>query len=403
MSSTAIRLRDVSKEFTIHRDKSLKERIVNAGRSRKNVERFTALKDISFDVPTGSTVGLIGHNGSGKSTLLKLVGGILRPSEGKVLHRGRIAALLELGAGFHGDLTGRENVYLNASLLGLNRAQTDKAFDEIVEFSEIPEKIDTQVKFYSSGQYVRLAFAVAVHVDPEILLVDEVLAVGDEPFQRKCLDRIRTFQAEGRTIVLVTHGLDTVRDMCDRSIVLDHGSMLLDGTAIEGVRLLRDLYSEQAQAASVENIASGRVPARVTAVRLDNSTTATPRLAPGDPLRIEIDIEATERVEDWSVGIALTNHADQIAFGTNSHLLGITLPPLLGTTTVRYELPAVPLAEDTYHVTAAVHPVSGAEWHRVDRARPFRVFGGVHQDGVAAISPVVSVPDAAGTLHAVKI
>ncbi len=198
--NVAIRLEHVSKEFTIRRDKSLKERLVNAGRSRRHAEHFVALDDVSFDVPTGSTVGLIGHNGSGKSTLLKLVGGILRPTSGSVRHRGRIAALLELGAGFHGDLTGRENVYLNASLLGLSRAQTDKHFDDIVEFSEIPEKIDTQVKFYSSGQYVRLAFAVAVHVDPEILLVDEVLAVGDEPFQRKCLDRIRTFQAEGRTM-----------------------------------------------------------------------------------------------------------------------------------------------------------------------------------------------------------
>ena len=390
MTDVAIRLEHVSKEFTIRRDKSLKERIVNAGRSRRHAEHFTALKDVSFDVPTGSTVGLIGHNGSGKSTLLKLVGGILRPSEGTVLHRGRIAALLELGAGFHGDLTGRENVYLNASLLGLSRSQTDRYFDDIVDFSEIPEKIDTQVKFYSSGQYVRLAFAVAVHVDPEILLVDEVLAVGDEPFQRKCLDRIRTFQAEGRTIVLVTHGLDTVRDMCDRAIVLDHGSMLLDGTAVEGVRLLRDLYSEQTQAVQVENAARGQVMARVTGVRLNGSGTATPRLAPGDPLTIDIDVESDHDVDDWSVGIALTNHGDAIAFGTNTHLLGVDLPRLHGRTTVRYQLPEVYFAEDTYHVTAAVHPTIGAEWHRVDRAQAFRVFGGVHQDGLVAVRPTVS-------------
>ena len=390
MSDVAIRLEHVSKEFTIRRDKSLKERIVNAGRSRRHAEHFTALRDVSFDVPTGSTLGLIGHNGSGKSTLLKLVGGILRPTSGQVLHRGRIAALLELGAGFHGDLTGRENVYLNASLLGLSRAQTDRYFDDIVDFSEIPEKIDTQVKFYSSGQYVRLAFAVAVHVDPEILLVDEVLAVGDEPFQRKCLDRIRTFQAEGRTIVLVTHGLDTVREMCDRSIVLDHGNMILDGTAIEGVRLLRDLYSEQATVASVESVAHP-VLARVTGVRLNGSATATPRLAPGDPLTIEVDVESSERIIDWSVGIALTNHADLVAFGTNTHLLKVDLPPLEGRATVSFELPSVPFSEDTYHVTAAVHPVVGAEWHRLDRARPFRVFGGVHQDGVVSLDPVIAV------------
>jgi ABC-2 type transport system ATP-binding protein len=393
--NVAIRLEHVSKEFTIRRDKSLKERLVNAGRSRRHAEHFEALKDVTFDVPTGSTVGLIGHNGSGKSTLLKLVGGILRPTAGTVRHRGRIAALLELGAGFHGDLTGRENVYLNASLLGLSRAQTDRYFDDIVEFSEIPEKIDTQVKFFSSGQYVRLAFAVAVHVDPEILLVDEVLAVGDEPFQRKCLDRIRTFQAEGRTIVLVTHGLDTVRDMCDRAIVLDHGTMLLDGTAVEGVRLLRDLYSEQTHAQSVENADKEQVHARITAVRLNGSESVTPRLAPGDPLTVEIDVESMlrtgEPVTDWSVGISLANHGDAIAFGTNTHLLGQDLPPLEGRATVRYELPAVNFAEDTYHVTAAVHPVVGPEWHRLDRVRAFRVFGGVHQDGLVAVTPKVEV------------
>jgi ABC-2 type transport system ATP-binding protein len=391
VTDVAIRLEHVSKDFTIRRDKSLKERLVNAGRSRRHTEQFTALKDVSFDVPVGSTVGLIGHNGSGKSTLLKLVGGILRPTSGSVLHRGRIAALLELGAGFHGDLTGRENVYLNASLLGLSRAQTDRYFDAIVDFSEIPDKIDTQVKFYSSGQYVRLAFAVAVHVDPEILLVDEVLAVGDEPFQRKCLDRIRTFQAEGRTIVLVTHGLDTVRDMCDRAVVLDHGVMLLDGTAVDGVRLLRDLYSEQTQATQVENAARGQVRARIAGVRLNDSQTATPRLAPGDGLRIDVDVESAETLNDWSVGIALTNHGDALAFGTNTHLLGMQLPELRGRATVRYDIPALHLPEDTYHVTAAVHPVVGAEWHRVDRARAFRVFGGVHQDGLVSMEPRVEM------------
>ena len=392
MSDVAIRVDHVTKDFTIRKDKSLKERLVNAGRSRRHAEHFTALDDVTFDIPIGSTVGLIGHNGSGKSTLLKLIGGILRPSSGEVLHRGRIAALLELGAGFHGDLTGRENVYLNASLLGLSRAQTDLYFDDIVDFSEIPEKIDTQVKFYSSGQYVRLAFAVAVHVDPEILLVDEVLAVGDEPFQRKCLDRIRTFQADGRTIVLVTHGLDTVREMCDRAIVLDHGKMLLNGTAVEGVRLLRDLYSEQTHAQSIENAARGTVRAHVIEVRLNGNVTATPRLSPGDPLTIEVDVEAAELVKDWSVGIALANHADLLAFGTNTHVMGISMPPLRGRMTVRFELPELPFAEDTYHVTAAVHPTVGAEWHRLDRARAFRVFGGVRQEGVVALAPTVSIP-----------
>ncbi|TAL44746.1 MAG: ABC transporter ATP-binding protein, partial [Salinibacterium sp.] len=242
--STVIRVSDVSKRFVIRKEKSLKERLVNFGRSNIHKEDFWALKDVSFDVQGSTTVGLLGANGSGKSTLLKAIGGILQPTKGEVLHRGRLAALLELGAGFHPDLTGRENVYLNAAILGLSRKETEKHFAEIVEFSGIEQFIDTQVKFYSSGMYVRLAFAVAVHVDPEILLVDEVLAVGDEPFQRKCMDRIRAFKAEGRTIVLVSHSAVAVGDLCDRGIVLRGGQVQYDGETATALRVLRDGFEE---------------------------------------------------------------------------------------------------------------------------------------------------------------
>jgi ABC-2 type transport system ATP-binding protein len=212
-----IRAVGLSKRFTLHHDKSLKERILNRGR---NVEEFWALRNVGFEIEDATTLGIIGANGSGKSTLLSIVAGILAPTEGYVERRGRVAALLELGAGFHPDLTGRENIYMNASILGLSRKQTEHYFDDIVEFSGIGEFIDNQVKFYSSGMYVRLAFSVAVHVDPEILLIDEVLSVGDEPFQRKCLKRIKKFQREGRTIVLVTHAIDVVSQLCDRVIML---------------------------------------------------------------------------------------------------------------------------------------------------------------------------------------
>lgn len=188
MTSTIIKLDDVSKRFVLHKHKSVKERIVNFGRGRQFQEDFWALRDVDLEVPLGSTLGLVGHNGSGKSTLLKVIGGIIDPSMGTVSRRGRMAALLELGAGFHPDLSGRENVYLNAAILGLNQKEIDRYFDAIVDFSGIEAFIDTQVKFYSSGMYVRLAFAVAVHVDPDLLLVDEVLAVGDEPFQKKCME-----------------------------------------------------------------------------------------------------------------------------------------------------------------------------------------------------------------------
>lgn len=229
----------VSKRFIIRKEKSLKERLVNFGRSRKHKEDFWALRGLTLDIEAGTTVGLIGANGSGKSTLLKVIGGIIQPTNGTVRRRGQLAALLELGAGFHPDLTGRENVFLNGAILGLSQKQIEGYFDSIVDFSEIRDFIDTQVKFYSSGMYVRLAFAIAIHVDPDVLLVDEVLAVGDEPFQKKCLDKIKEFQQEGRTIVLVTHDLQTVQDMCDRAIVLSHGEVIFDGGAVDGVAALR--------------------------------------------------------------------------------------------------------------------------------------------------------------------
>ncbi|GAA4686711.1 ABC transporter ATP-binding protein [Frondihabitans cladoniiphilus] len=234
-----ITMNQVSKRFIIRKEKSLKERLVNFGRSRKHKEDFWALRGIDLDIEAGTTVGLIGANGSGKSTLLKVIGGIIQPTDGSVRRRGQLAALLELGAGFHPDLTGRENVFLNGAILGLTQKQIEGYFDSIVEFSEIPDFIDTQVKFYSSGMYVRLAFAIAIHVDPDVLLVDEVLAVGDEPFQKKCLDKIKEFQQEGRTIVLVTHDLQTVQDMCDRAIVLSHGQVIFDGDSVKGVETLR--------------------------------------------------------------------------------------------------------------------------------------------------------------------
>lgn len=237
-----IRVDGVSKRFVIRKEKSLKERIVNFGRSRLHREDFWALRDVSFEVKAGTTIGLLGANGSGKSTLLKVIGGIIQASSGSVERRGRIAALLELGAGFHPDLTGRENVYLNGAILGLSRKQTDEYFDSIVDFAEISEFIDTQVKFYSSGMYVRLAFAIAVHVDPDVLLVDEVLAVGDERFQRKCMKKIREFQKQGRTIVLVSHAADQISALCDRVVVLAHGSLIFDGAPKPGLAALRSSF-----------------------------------------------------------------------------------------------------------------------------------------------------------------
>lgn len=207
---------------------------------KRSFDDFYALNDVSFDVEAGQTFGLMGHNGSGKSTLLKIIGGILQPSAGEIVTHGRIAALLELGAGMQPDLTGRENIFLNGSILGLSRKELEKRFDEIVAFSELEKFIDTQVRFYSSGMYVRLGFAVAVNVDPDILLVDEVLAVGDELFQRKCIERVKQFQREGRTIIVVTHSVDQIRKIADAAAVLNHGDLVYCGEPADAIREFRE-------------------------------------------------------------------------------------------------------------------------------------------------------------------
>jgi ABC-type polysaccharide/polyol phosphate transport system ATPase subunit len=239
---SVLRAEGVSKRFVIRKDKSLKERLVNFGRSNKHKDDFWALDGVDLEIKAGSSTGLLGANGSGKSTLLKVIGGIIQPTSGFVERRGRIAALLELGAGFHPDLTGRDNVYLNGAILGLNKRQVDASFDSIVDFAEIGDFIDTQVKFYSSGMYVRLAFAIAVHVDPDILLVDEVLAVGDESFQAKCLAKVAEFQREGRTIVFVSHAADTVAKVCDSAIVLSHGKVVYRGDTTNAIAALRKTF-----------------------------------------------------------------------------------------------------------------------------------------------------------------
>src|SRR5437773_480468 len=232
---TVIEFANVSKRFTIHHDRrnSIQERIAGLFRPRARGETFWALRDVSFSVGQGESLGLVGHNGAGKSTALKLMTRILEPTSGAVKLRGRVAALLELGSGFHPDLSGRENVFLNGSLLGFSRRDMQARLPEIVDFAEIGDFIDMEVKHYSSGMYTRLAFAVATAVDPDILITDEVLAVGDESFQRKCMDRIYRFRQQGKTIIFVSHALETVRQLCDHAVWLDRGKARAIGVARE--------------------------------------------------------------------------------------------------------------------------------------------------------------------------
>ncbi|MGN6332333.1 MAG: ABC transporter ATP-binding protein [Motilibacteraceae bacterium] len=237
--SPAIVVDDVSKRFVLRRTRALKELAVMAVRGRQLTDTFLALDSVSLEVQQGQTLALLGFNGSGKSTLLKLISGVLRPDSGSVRVAGRVAGLIEVGAGLHPDLTGRENVFLNGAILGMGEADVRRRFDDIIAFSGLEKFVDTEVKFYSSGMFLRLAFAVAVHTEPDVFLVDEILAVGDEPFQARCIERIRQLSAEGRTLVVVSHDLDLVGEICDRGVVLEQGRVVEDSTTARAVEHLR--------------------------------------------------------------------------------------------------------------------------------------------------------------------
>lgn len=381
------KVHSVSKRFTIRQDSSFKERVVTLGRAgREHRKDFWALRDVSLDIFAGETIGLIGHNGSGKSTLLKVIGGIIQPTSGTVMERGRLAALLELGAGFHPDLTGRENVFLNAAVLGLTRDETEARFDEIVAFASIGDFIDTQVKFYSSGMYVRLAFAVAVHTDPDVLLVDEVLAVGDEAFQRKCMDRIREFQRQGRTIILVTHSLDQVVDLCSRCVLLDSGTVLFDGKPSLAVAQFRDLLEarrlkeidaslkpDQRQRGAVARIAARRVgdPGREALDREDD-------------LEIRVTITA-EHLESWACRIQIDDAMGQKVYVTGTDWLDLDSPTVEGEHDVVFTLRQPSFGGGKYFVNATLLGDDKKAIHNVMQAASFNVEADPHAIGFMRI------------------
>jgi ABC-2 type transport system ATP-binding protein len=367
VTAPAIEVQDLSKRFRVFREKptSIKQRVLTA---HTRAEDFWALRDITLEVAEGSTFGLIGHNGSGKTTLLKCIAGILRPTSGVVRQRGRLAALLELGAGFHPELTGRENVYLNASFLGLSRKDTDRAYDAIVAFAEIEGFMDNQVKFYSSGMLVRLGFAVAVHVDPDVLLVDEVLAVGDEAFQAKCIARVREFQAEGRTIVLVTHALDTVREICDRAGMLHHGDLHALGHPDDVVREMRYVLLGVTDPAFVPEQGTREAEiAEVQIVRADGRGEG-PVIA-GDPVTIVVDVRQNEPVEDLDVDFAVldgaTNHP---VLDARTSRAGLDLGRF-EKKRVRFRVPAFPYAAGKYWVTVGVSDRATGHLYHVQTQR----------------------------------
>jgi len=392
--ATAIEVEAVSKRFRIFHERhySLKERVINLGR-RRPPEDFWALQDVSFDVEEGETVGLLGHNGSGKSTLLKCIGGILRPTTGEIRTRGRVASLLELGAGFHPDLTGRENVYLNGSILGLSRRDIERRFDEIVAFAELEQFIDNQVKHYSSGMYVRLGFAVAIHVDPDVLLVDEVLAVGDEAFQRKCLDRVRQFQREGRTIVVVTHASDLVRQVCHRAAVLDHGNLVTVAEPNDAVRIYRRALLEGgAPEEAAQMRAEFTYEVKIHGVVVLYPDPERQHVRPGEPLQIGARFEAVDPVDDLVLALDVHDQDGNRLLGTNTTLLDLDLGTVQGEMWVVFELAQVPLLDGIYLVSVGAHTRDGGkEYDQRVQEVSFAVTSGGRAHGRVDFRPTARI------------
>ena len=426
MSDFAIDVRNVSKRFRLAHGQynTVKERIIHGGR-RKSTEDFWALSDVSLTVKAGETVGILGRNGSGKSTLLKCICGVLQPTSGEVAVKGKLAALLELGAGFQMDLTGRENIYLNGSLLGMSKREIDKSFDAIVDFSELEDFIDGPVKFYSSGMTVRLGFAVAVNVDPDILVIDEVLAVGDERFQRKCVDRVKQFQKEGRTILLVTHAADTVRSICDRGVVLSHGHMIADADPGEATRIFRERLMAEGAGMSIVDPAHVAVPATPDMVgnegigeegaggestrpvrfrsvhRVYSGDNTVPYMTTGEDLTIRVEYEALRATEDVVFSLEIRDDTGNAIMRTDTSIIGVRIDASAGMGVMHFGIVNMPLLDGSFSFALGIQSRSGIlyDWQEdagtFEVMNPTKVTGAVRMDVHAALISSESTLDSA--------
>jgi ABC-type polysaccharide/polyol phosphate transport system ATPase subunit len=368
-------------------------------------ETFPALRGVSFSVPKGCTYGVIGRNGSGKSTLLKCVAGITRPTDGTIKVDGRISALIELGAGFHPEISGRENVFINGIMLGLSKREIQRRFDEIVDFAELKDFIDAPVKTYSSGMYMRLGFAVAIHVDPEVLLIDEVLAVGDQAFTVKCLDKFAEFRRRNKTILLVTHSLDLVEKFCDRALWLDKGKTLAEGEPrrVVAAYLLDVGKAEEADLAKTEAVKiaavrdgegdappAGEQPSDVVntpadmfqategrwgsrEVEITHVTLhgpggeATHLFNSGDAMEVRLKTRAHQPLKDFVFGVGLFNADGICCYGTNTHIEELEPLNISGEGEIRFRIANLDLVEGTYKIDVAAHRLDGYpyDYHRL--------------------------------------
>jgi lipopolysaccharide transport system ATP-binding protein len=370
-TSLAVDIQHVGKRFKRHSDRrnSIKERLVR-GRARKP-EDFWAVRDVTLQIPKGSVYGLIGHNGSGKSTLLKMIGGIYRPTEGSITTDGRVAALIELGAGFHPDMTGRENINLNGSILGLPRKDIQAVTEEIIEFSGLGDFINDPVKHYSSGMYVRLGFSVAVHMKPDVLVVDEVLAVGDEEFQRKCFDHLYALRRSGRTIIVVSHGLGQLEALCDEIAWLEHGEVQVAGPPTETIAayLKRVNSDEAARNPQIEAVRddegdprAGDQSIRVRSARIiDLEGNAIGHAETGTTFQISLAITAREPVLGPNVRIALQHESGPLVTMVSNHRVETDFGIVEGDRTITVALTGNPLLPGRYRVHVDVFDFSGSK------------------------------------------
>jgi ABC-type polysaccharide/polyol phosphate transport system ATPase subunit len=395
--SYAIALDRVSKSYRLWGRRSqfatLKSALLKRDLKLAPEATVPAVKDVSFAVDKGEAFGIVGRNGSGKSTLLKLISGILKPTSGRLSVNGRIAALIELGAGFHPEITGRENIYINGIMLGLSRREIDQRFDRIVDFSDIRDFIDQPVKTYSSGMYVRLGFAVAVHVDPDILLIDEVLSVGDEEFSAKCIAKIQEMKYRGVTLVFVTHQLDQVRNLCDRALWLDHGETAQIGDPVRVV----DAYLQQvaaphaapqpepetpkAPADEEERFGSGEVILKHVAL-VDHKGLELVALGAGSAVAIELDVDVRVPQDDFVFGLGIYHADGTCVYGTNTDLEGLAPERLESSGRVRFVMPSLDLVAGQYRVDAAVHTRNGRSFDYRRGVLRFVVGSRVHDTGV---------------------
>ena len=406
----AIEVRDVRKTYRRYgRRKSfgtLKSALLTGrvARDLKADDAFEALKGVSFDVATGKTFGIVGRNGSGKSTMLKLIAGIGRPTSGDVKVHGRVSALIELGAGFHPEISGRDNVFINGMMLGLSKRDVASRFDEIVAFAELDDFIDEPVKTYSSGMYMRLGFSVAINVDPDVLLVDEVLAVGDEAFTHKCLDKFAEFRRRGRTVLLVTHSLDMVTRFCDEALWLDQGHVkaqgdprrvidayLLDVAAAENKALDRSpAMSVSAPSAEqpddMMNAVEGRWGSREAEILsvefVRNDGVAAHVFESGEPLASRMRVRAHQPLADFVFGVALFTADGVCCYGTNTDIEGAEPHEFSGDAEVGFGIDSLCLVAGTYTVDVAVHRRNGVPYDDHRSLYTIRVTSRVNETGI---------------------